>query len=312
MDIFYTVSSIIKNNYWHILTDIDDTLFPHPGNGNVAGSDLSWKKNEPYPGITAFYTQFYFRLPIHLKYTTILSATPGLLKDGRMNKDILHKILSYEDSPGYAFIQGTDSKRILATAWLTGNIHAYYGKIKYIRAKQYKALFPEYKLIFIGDNGQGDELAGKFMLKEKVAEYVFIHKIVNKGDTKLQQCKNEIECEKKDKKDCIPNFFCFGSYYELANKFHHAQNGPKIFTKGDIKKIRQESTEDISKICDDDKQYNKLYSYTYENLGCIKKEKRGHKQTRKTRKRRIKQKKLKNSKKKKRKNKTKKKKNLNK
>lgn len=36
---------------WHILTDIDDTIFAHPDWASVAGCDRSWDAHEPYPGI---------------------------------------------------------------------------------------------------------------------------------------------------------------------------------------------------------------------------------------------------------------------
>ena len=70
---------------WHIMTDIDDTLYPNTEhNTYIAGSDNSWKQKTPYPGIRTFYINFYKKLPNNSQYTTILSATPGCLKNSKI------------------------------------------------------------------------------------------------------------------------------------------------------------------------------------------------------------------------------------
>jgi hypothetical protein len=45
---------------WHIMTDVDDTLYPNTEHGTyIAGSDISWDQKHPYPGIISFYNKFY-------------------------------------------------------------------------------------------------------------------------------------------------------------------------------------------------------------------------------------------------------------
>jgi len=205
----------LENNVWHILTDIDDTLFPHPGNivmNGIAGKDRSWTKKTPYPGIHSFYNSFYKTIDNnHAKYSTVLSATPGCLKFNRLNNDTLHKILGEK----YGFIQGTDSKRVvLSRNPFSQETYEEYGKLKFERFTQYFRIFPEYNFVFIGDNGQGDVFAGMSMLDyinnngptQKC--YVLIHKISEDGEI----YKSSPEMHK--------NLFYFENYYEAAKKLH--------------------------------------------------------------------------------------------
>uniref|UniRef100_A0A6C0D696 Phosphatidate phosphatase APP1 catalytic domain-containing protein n=1 Tax=viral metagenome TaxID=1070528 RepID=A0A6C0D696_9ZZZZ len=205
----------LENNIWHILTDIDDTLFPHPGNilmNGIAGKDRSWTKKTPYPGIHSFYNLFYETIPNnHAKYSTVLSATPGCLKFNRLNNATLHEILGEK----YGFIQGTDSKRVVLTRNpLSQETYEQYGKLKFERFTQYFRIFPEYNFVFIGDNGQGDVFAGMSMLdyinKNSPTQkcYVLIHKISEDGQTY------------KSSPETHENLFYFENYYEAAQKLH--------------------------------------------------------------------------------------------
>ena len=205
----------LQDNIWHILTDIDDTLFPHPGNivmNGIAGKDTSWTKKTPYPGIHSFYNLFYENIPNeYAKYSTVLSATPGCLKFDRLNNHTLHEILGEK----YGFIQGTDSKRVVFTRNpFSQKTYEEYGKLKFERFTQYFRIFPEYNFVFIGDNGQGDVFAGMSMLDyinnngptQKC--YVLIHKISEDGETY------------KSSPETHENLFYFENYYQAAQKLH--------------------------------------------------------------------------------------------
>jgi hypothetical protein len=188
---------------WHIMTDIDDTLYPNTEHGTyIAGADVSWRQKQPYPGIIQFYQTFYEKLPEHARYSTILSATPGCLKPSKLEDkpETLHKILGRT----YGFIQGPEGKMQIAshTGDIIGNffdhnIHpthetdsaklnplfTLFGNTKFERFKQYARIFPEYKILFLGDNGQGDVLAGRQMLEHDPRCFVFIHAISKDGKT---------------------------------------------------------------------------------------------------------------------------------
>ena len=178
----------------HILTDIDDTLYPNPHEYmGVAGSDSSWTAKQHYPGIRLFYQRFYKNLPKEAQYTTVLSATPGFLKSRKLADK--HKLIRPILGESFGFIQGSDTIHEIGTTPLL-SVYSHgmngrfqmYGTTKYHRCREYARLFPEFRLIFIGDNGQGDLIAGKKMLDDVLLAdtMVFIHQIVDSHGLKTE------------------------------------------------------------------------------------------------------------------------------
>jgi hypothetical protein len=231
---------------WHIMTDIDDTLYPNNEHRTyIAGSDISWHQKTPYPGIRMFYIKFYNCLPKNAQYTTILSATPGCFKNSKLDdkNKLLHGILK-----NYGFIQGPESK-LQVLSYLgnivtncssqncglnntTGNVDnisslfKLFGNTKFERFKQYISIFPEYKILFIGDNGQGDVLAGKQMVQFNNRCHVFIHKVSENGrDFKTVD----------EESQGIPRLNFFKNYYELSLKFTELG----IFNSNESTKIKE-------------------------------------------------------------------------
>jgi hypothetical protein len=245
----------------HILTDIDDTLYPNTEHGTyIAGSDRSWIQKQPYPGIISFYIRFYQKLPEESRYSTILSATPGFLKNYKLVAPRLNEILKNTSNTNedFGFIQGIESKTELLS--YIGNI-AYnathpqesvarpdssqlfvrFGTLKFERFVQYSKIFPEYNFIFIGDNGQGDVLAGTKML-----EYM-----ANMGTP--QRCTvaihivsdaNGVEKRVAEQDMNISGLHFFTSYFELATIF----NGVILFDQSDVDAIRRDTVAAFARI----------------------------------------------------------------
>jgi len=227
----------------HILTDIDDTLYPNHAAG-IAGSDLSWFLHEHYPGIIRFYELFYSNISDEeFRYSTVLSATPGPLKSSKL-KDKKRSIKNVLGDK-YGFIQGEESK--LKQLFNTGNRFQLYGDIKYQRYKEYCLLFPEHQIIFIGDNGQGDLMAGEKMmanLKTDTNEHdtmVFIHEIIESSGLKNSR--------KEGKEDLLSIRF-FKNYLELGKIFL----GLGLIIQENIDDLKEtiigELQNNIHKICD--------------------------------------------------------------
>lgn len=234
LNTFKELSTIVTPPTWHILTDVDDTLFPNDSHGTyISGVDKSWPQKMPYPGVIEFYKQFH-ALSQTSDYSTVLSATPGIIKSSRHSSTELKQILGDD----FGFIQGIDRKRelfrqignIMKTVWKKGilpesSFYADMAMTKYARFCQYARIFPERKFIWIGDSGQGDAIAGLMMLndpnlKDKVK--VFIHQV------------GEITVNDK-------SINYFNTYYELANIFRKLG----IFTDEIVKSI----SESIKNIC---------------------------------------------------------------
>jgi len=160
---------------FHILTDVDDTLFPNDSHGTyISGVDKSWPQKMPYPGVIEFYKQFH-TLSQTSDYSTVLSATPGMIKSSRLSSNELKEILGSD----FGFIQGTERKRVLFGQlgsivrtvlkkgnWPESSFYRSIAETKYERFCQYARIFPERKFIWIGDSGQGDAIAGLMMLND--------------------------------------------------------------------------------------------------------------------------------------------------
>jgi hypothetical protein len=245
LDLFYEKK---VGSLWHIMTDIDDTLYPNTEKGTyIAGSDISWMEKHPYPGIKKMYELLYKKKSFS-NHSTVLSATPGCLKTSKLKDShhLLHDILGT-----YGFIQGIEGKgQILshvgdmASNFLSSrrhetpselsNLFTLFGMTKFERFKQYLTLFPEHNILFIGDNGQGDVLAGIEMLEHIKSLpnpplcHVFIHKVYD--GQQFKQSKEEGQ---------IVNMHFFENYLELAHKLRDIA----ILDDDDVREIDDEVME---------------------------------------------------------------------
>jgi len=233
------------NQIPHILTDIDDTLFPNfNGFIETMGSDTSWKSHEAYPGIKKFYEIFHRNIPSPVaKYTTILTGTPTFFKGHRLISSNIVNILG----KNFGFMQGFDKKRQAIQALLQGIYEhgplkfaissTYIAEVKYEKFLQYRALFPEYKLLFIGDNGQGDLIAGKKMIESDPTTIVFIHNILKHGTTFLLSDAETLQ----EQMHTDGRLFFFKNYLELADIFR----GLGYFSTADFSELRDSVSQDI-------------------------------------------------------------------
>ena len=108
---------------------------------------------------------------------------------------------------------------------------------KYLKFLKYSQIFPEYQLLFIGDNGQGDLLAGIKMIFSNQDCYVFIHNIIE-NDKRLFSIK-DIEKFSKFKR-----LFFFNNYYQLGKIFFRLN----LFNKNDLNIINNSFLNDINLI----------------------------------------------------------------
>jgi len=241
----------------HILTDLDDTLYPTKSLTETSGRDSSWKNREPYPGITKFYQLFYSTLQKEAQYTTVLTGSPLFLKTTLLDDPKITKILG----PNYGFIQGSEHKRDAIQMLLSGMSERpfYYfapssirvGQEKFNRYKQYSKLFPEYRLIFIGDNGQGDLIAGKKMLQEQSDCIICIHNIIYNNRFLFSQA--DINNHKTDR------LYFFNNYLDLAYIFTYTLN---IFTHDMYMELKSATINDLEKgLKNMDKPNKNLYQH---------------------------------------------------
>jgi hypothetical protein len=278
--VFARQAAGLASREWHVLTDIDDTVYPNTERGSfIAGSDVAWHQKVPYPGVVAFYAALH-SLPTSTglpAYSTVLSATPGALKGHKLKDARLATVLG----PRYGFLQGFDRKRDflagvgdMATTFVTGSVRKLvprkasvsadgkpaavnglnrdFGAQKFRRFQQYTAIFPEYAAIFIGDNGQGDVVAGLHMLATNPRCLVCIRCVCQTGvrytNFRLPEVPGVVVTDAMRAR-----LFPFRTYLDLARVFVHAH----IFSPDDAAAVEH----DVASACAEPK--NAAFAHLY-------------------------------------------------
>eukprot|EP01041_Mallomonas_annulata_P009905 gene9905-20602_t len=191
-----------------ILSDVDDTM-SCSGGSFPAGIDDSFPRKVIYPGVLAFYRELdlgtarsecdEWNRNERVGNLVFLSARPHVYKD-------ISEKHSYEK-----FRKLLDSNRLhtspslLAGSLDSGSQFLVDGSLEPLAKKKYEnfieylALYPEFKCIFIGDNGQGDVRASEMLMENKQYEAnlqrVYVHEVqpihkthAVKNITKSRQC----------------------------------------------------------------------------------------------------------------------------
>eukprot|EP00978_Attheya_sp_CCMP212_P001286 scaffold2680_cov57-Attheya_sp.AAC.1 len=171
-----------------VLSDVDDTL-TCSGGSYPAGIDKRFGKKVVYPGVLAFYRELDLgtRGPEEWQEGTpgnlvFISARPHFYKDvsekhnfakfekmrarGEDGKSGMHTIpslLAGDMASGREYIVSNDMEPLAVK--------------KYDNFKSYVSIYPEFKHVFIGDNGQGDVRAGELMFDSfpQHLEALYIH-----------------------------------------------------------------------------------------------------------------------------------------
>jgi len=138
-------------------------------------------------------------------------------------------------------------------------LHKLFGDTKWNRYLQYKMLFPEYKIYFIGDTGQGDLIAAFDMTHgSSDGTSAFIHRVYeNNIEEPMTVADKYIDNRIKDKR-----LFLFNNYYQLAKDFEML----KIFNKEAVSRIE---TSFFGSIQDERyKGYEKFYIDDLNSIGA--------------------------------------------
>lgn len=237
---------------FHILTDIDDTLYP--AKETLSGSDNSWPKGKSYPGIIKFYSllynsKTYTSMDKIFKYSTILSATPNCnipaIGDKRKER-LLDTTISKILGEYYSFLHGKDS--LIETimdicdpskfSYTLGSLNSPHpisiANTKLIRFNFYSIIFPEYQFCFIGDNGQGDMLVGESILKSNKDNIVCIHNILENNTRRYDKTKIQHIYNNKTIQNIENRLFIYNDYLELGYHFYKILD---IFTNDSFNRL---------------------------------------------------------------------------
>lgn len=148
-----------------VLSDIDDTVF-------CKLNDRRWPRGMIYPGILALFEALDLgpdEQPFDRGDLTFVTARPadawGLVEN--LSRAALRQAGVSRLSVLSGSLRALVSKEAMAARKLENIDH-------------YRALFPEYRLVFVGDSGQGDVLVGERLVNADTnpAQLVLIHDVV--------------------------------------------------------------------------------------------------------------------------------------
>jgi len=178
--------TLLEHRPWRkILSDIDDTLKCSGGHW-PAGVDLSLPRKAVYPGVLGLYREL--DLGCCAKAESWEDAAPGRAPDKHraLRRDVgnlaflsarPHVYRDWAEKGQYSLFSKmcSDGAMHAMPSMLTGDLASGYEFVrhgnftplaqkKYEGFKQFAMLYPEFRFIFIGDNGQGDVRAAEMML----------------------------------------------------------------------------------------------------------------------------------------------------
>jgi hypothetical protein len=181
----------------HIMSDIDDTLFPSWFGGTDRPKDVKFR--ELYPGVQ----KVMHTLSRNTGYVTLLSARPNMFRKFKKTEQYLADGFGTVTvpilSPLSSLIEGTQNlaadvlrdvslkvKLKSAADFIgqrAGQPLRYYNMSfnKSLAMQAFHELFPEYNIWFFGDCGQGDLIAALDSIKNKWIERAFMHQINSKS-----------------------------------------------------------------------------------------------------------------------------------
>jgi len=183
---------VMKKKKVEVFSDVDDTI-KAAGTNFVAGCDTRWPGGSIYAGMPQFYLELSRGVkeiedPINIG---IVSARPEKL--GNKFPDVEKELHAASKNSNLVENWG-DIKKILP-GQIEDNLHIHaekrfkdYAETKFKNVRKYSEESPDLCIIFIGDNGQGDQLAGVKMLSEiPDVVAVFIHNVTANPPLKVDE-----------------------------------------------------------------------------------------------------------------------------
>jgi len=228
-----------------ILSDVDDTLYCS-GGSYPAGVDKRFGKKVVYPGVLSFYREL--DLGLHgpevwpenaVGNLVFLSARPHLYKDVSEKQNFakfeklkcrgMHtnpSLLAGDIASGKTYVLQNDMEPLAIK--------------KFQNFQRYVSIYPEFKHVFVGDNGQGDVRAGDLMFSSfpnhLEALYVHVVKPINQTHGYAPE-----QWHKKGLKPCF-----FTTYPDAA--LDAAKRNPPLIRVSGLRRVCEDAIKDFKLI----------------------------------------------------------------
>ncbi|KAL9191023.1 hypothetical protein ACHAXT_000729 [Thalassiosira profunda] len=243
----------MQKGWRKILSDVDDTL-TSSGGSYPAGIDKRYAKKVVYPGVIALYRELDLPLtspeecPRNTGNLVFLSARPHLYKDfsEKHNFAKFQKLRQREGIDGRGGLHTTPS--LLAGDLTSGrefimsNDFEPLARKKFDNFRRFVSIYPEYRHVFVCDNGQGDVRAGELMHDQypKLLDGLFVHVVQDVHKT------FGFDAERWRRKGLLHKT-CFFRTYPDAALFAATQRPPYIKMRG-LMRVCQDACVDFNLI----------------------------------------------------------------
>lgn len=240
----------MEQGWRKILSDVDDTL-TSSGGSYPAGIDKRYTKKVVYPGVIGLYRELDLGIrgpeefpPDGMGNLVFLSARPHIYKDISEQQNFkkfkslreregsrLHTIpslLAGDLSSGREFMMTNDFEPL--------------ARKKFQNFKQFVSIYPEYKHVFICDNGQGDVRAGELMYDQypRHIDCLFVHLVQDIQKT------YGFDSERWRKKGLLSRTCFFKCYPDAA--LYAATLKPPLIRMSGLRRICQDAVADFEMI----------------------------------------------------------------
>lgn len=175
----------MEQGWRKILSDVDDTL-TSSGGSYPAGIDKRYSKKVVYPGVIGLYRELDLGIRGPEEFPSdevgnlvFLSARPHLYKDfsEKHNFSKFEKLRERQGSRLHTIPSLLAGDLSSGREFMMTNDFEPLAKKKFQNFKQFVSIYPEYRHVFICDNGQGDVRAGELMYDQypRHLEFLFVH-----------------------------------------------------------------------------------------------------------------------------------------
>jgi len=232
-----------KRKFWRkVLSDVDDTL-TCSGGSYPSGIDKRYGKKVVYPGVLGFYRELDLGVdgpeewPSHTVGNLVfLSARPHIYRDvsEKINFAKFEKLQTRGMHTSPSLLAG-DITTGLETL-MTGNF-APLAQKKFDNFKKYVSIYPEFRHVFICDNGQGDVQAAELMVEAfpKNVEAIYVQEVQDIGLT--------YKYDPSTWKDRLVKPFFFKTYTDAA--LHAATRNPPLMRISGLRRICVDAINDF-------------------------------------------------------------------
>jgi len=232
-----------KTKFWRkVLSDVDDTL-SCSGGSYPSGIDKRYGKKVVYPGVLGFYRELDLGIdgpeewPKHTVGNLVfLSARPHVYKD--MTEKVNHAKFAK------LAMRGMHTTPSLLPGDLLSGVETIFkndfeplARKKFENFQQYVAIYPEFKHVFVCDNGQGDVRAAQMMVEAfpKLVEAIYVQEVQEVSKT------YKYDHEVWKTKPVKPYFF--KTYTEAA--LHAATRNPPLVVLSGLRRICEDTISDF-------------------------------------------------------------------